>query len=200
MSLFDKIKNQATQAATQATQSGAQPVGGSGNQTFSVVFATMPESLAQLMELPQSALKHPGDTAALLIAALCVYPLNVEECKAMIDYLRGPNPMSARDHIFLRDRMAQNNKAPFLGASYLNGATPQNEYTPSEPYTVVLSDNPYSYSQEGIVKLFAKSGGADTARPLSMRQAKDGKWYLWGTEYHTLLADIRAPESRNPWV
>jgi hypothetical protein len=94
--------------------------------------------------------------------------------------------------------MAQNNKAPFLGASYLNGATPQNEYTPSEPFTVTVSENPYSYSEQGYAKLFAHSGGGDSPRPIKMRQAKDGKWYLW--EYSSILLDIRVPESTNPWA
>ena len=99
----------------------------------------------------------------------------------MFNYLRGPNPMSASDISFLSERMAQNGKSPFLGTSYLNGATPQNDYAPSEPYTVTVSENPYSYEVQGVAKLFVKSGGGDSPRAIAMRQAKDGKWYCGNT-------------------
>jgi hypothetical protein len=93
--------------------------------------------------------------------------------------------------------MSQNNKAPYLGASYLNGATPQNNYTPTEPYTVVIYEDPYTYQEQGYAKVVIRSGGADQPRPVKMRQAKDGKWYLWE---QFLLSDIREPESSNPWM
>ena len=85
----------------------------------------------------------------------------------------------------------------YVPRSYFNGATPQNDYTPSAPYTIVVSENPYSYTDEGYAKLFLRSGGADSERAVQLRNAKDGKWYLWE---QFLLADIRKPESTNPWA
>lgn len=190
MSLFDKIKSPAAAAAGQAAKAG--------DKSVSVTFSSMPETMAEFAALPQAAMKTPFDTAAMFVAALCVYPLSKDESVAMINYLRGPNPMANREVSFLADRMAQNNKAGYLGASYLNGAAPHNDYAPSEPYTVTVSENLYSYAVEGCAKLFLKSGGGDSPRSISMRLAKDGKWYLW--EYSTPLADIRAPESTNPWA
>jgi hypothetical protein len=158
----------------------------------------MPETLAEFTALPQAAMVTPFDTAALFVAALCVYPLNKDVTVAMINHLKGPNPLSNSDIQFLAARMAQNNKAGFIGASYFDGATPKNEYAPAEPYTVTVSENPYSYQEQGYARLFVKSGGADNPRPVTMRQAKDNKWYLW--EYSSLLSDILAPESTNPWA
>ena len=129
MSLFDKIRNQTTNAVGQAVNNVAK----GGNKSIPVVFTSMPETLAEFTALPQAAMQTPFDTAALFVAALCVYPLSKDECVSMINYLRGPNPMAAREVSFLADRMAQNNKAGFLGMSYFNGATPQNDYTPSTP-------------------------------------------------------------------
>ena len=77
------------------------------------------------------------------------------------------------------------------------GAVPQNDYTPAEPYTINISENPYSYQEQGYAKLFIQSGGADSPRPVQLRKAKDGKWYLWE---QFLLADIRVPESSDPWA
>jgi hypothetical protein len=198
MSLFDKIKNQAAGAASQAVGQAASNTGKGSGKSVNVTFNAMPETLAEFQALPQAAMQTPFDTAALFVAALCVYPLSKNECVAMIYFLKGPAPLSNRDISFLSDRMSQNNKATFLGASHLNGATPQNEYAPSEPYTVTVSEDTYSYQQAGYANLKIRSGGADSPRSISMRQAKDGKWYLW--EYSSLLTDIRAPESTNPWA
>ena len=205
MGLFDKLKNQAAQAsksvANQASQAAGQAVDNmakGGNKSVQIIFASMPETLAEFTVLPQANMATPFDTAAAVIAALCVYPLNKDESIAMLNHLKGPSPLSTPDIRFLADRMSQNNKAGFLGASYLNGATPKNDYSPTEPYTVTVSENPYSYDSQGYAKMLIKSGGADSPRPVSTRQAKDGKWYLW--EYFSLLSDILSPESTNPWA
>ena len=63
--------------------------------------------------------------------------------------------------------------------------------------TVRVSENPYSYQEQGYAKLYLYSGGADSPRPVQLRLAKDGKWYLWE---QFLLADIRQPESADPWA
>ena len=193
MDLFDKLKNKAAEAVNQAAGSAATK----GSKTVQVGFASMPESLAEFAALPQAQLSMPFETAALFAAALCVYPLNKDECVAMINYLKGPEPLGVPAMQFLATRMAQNKKAGYLGASYFDGATPANEYAPTKPYTVSVSENPHSYATAGYAKLFLKSGGADSPRPVAMRQAKDGKWYLW--EYSSILLDIVSPESTNAW-
>jgi len=193
MGLFDKLKKQATDTVSQV----AKNITTGSNKSVSVVFASMPETLAEFQALPQAAMQTPFDTAAMLVAALCVYPLDKDISVAMINYLKGPAPLSAYDISFMKDRMAQNNKVGFIGAYYFNGATPQNEYAPTAPYTVVVSENPYSYQETGYAVMWIKSGGADNPRQVKMRQAKDGKWYLWE---HMLLGDIRMPESTNPWA
>ena len=169
-----------------------------GNKSVSMTFGSMPATLAEFTALPQAAMTTPFDTAAMTVTALCVYALSKDVTVAMLNHLRGPNQMTPRDISFLAERMSQNKKAGFIGASYFNGANPGNNYTPSEPYTVTASENPYSYSEQGYATLFIKSGGADSPRPVKLRQAKDSKWYLW--EYSSLLLDIRAPESSNPWA
>jgi len=197
MSLFDKIKNQAAGAAGQATTNITNTSKG-GSKSVQVTFGSMPETLTEFTALPQAAMANPFDTAALCVAALCVYPLDKDATAAMLNHLRGPRPLGNPDIRFLAERMAQNNKAGYLGASYLDGATPQNEYSPSEPFTVTVSENPYSYVNDGYATLYIKSGGADSPRPVTIRQAKDGRWYLW--EYPGLLVDILSPESSNPWA
>ena len=179
--------------------SSYQDHSGTANRSFDILLSSLPKTLAEFLVLPQAIMQSPFDTAALTVTALTSYSTSQDETIGMLNYLRGPNNlMSNRDLAFLRDRMAQNNKAGFLGASYFTGASPENDYTPSVPYIVRVSENPYSYSNAGYTKLYICSGGADSPRPVTLRLAKDYKWYLW--EYSSLLLDIRAPESTNPWA
>ena len=85
----------------------------------------------------------------------------------------------------------------YVPRSYFEGATPENDYTPSLPLKITVSENPYSYENQGYAKLFVRSGGADGLREIVLREAKDGKWYLWE---QFILSDIRQPESANPWA
>ena len=169
-----------------------------GGRSSSVVFSSIPATPAEFTALPQAAMSNPFDTAALFIVAIGLYKVDRNTSFAMINHLKGPQPLNQHDISFLNDRMAQNGKAAFIAESYFIGATPQNDYTPTEPYTVVVSDGPYSYQEQGYAALNIRSGGADNPRPIKMRHGKDGKWYLW--EYSSILSDIRAPESSNPWA
>ena len=159
-----------------------------------IVFKNIPESLEAYKALPQAALATPFDTAALTVVALCVYPTNKELCFQMLDFLRGPRPMNGMDKQFIEDRFRDKDYVP---RSYFEGATPENDYMTAEPYAVTVKSNPHSYDEQGIAKLFLSSGGADDPRPVKLRQAKDGKWYLWE---QFLLTGIRQPESSNPWA
>ncbi|MCL2814138.1 MAG: hypothetical protein FWD23_06015 [Oscillospiraceae bacterium] len=199
MGFFDKLKKQAANVAEQVTKAtGAQPAqttGGGGAK--SIAFAALPASQAEFKALPQAQMQTPHDTAAMFVLALNVYSQNPNEALAMMNILKGPSPLSGREIQFLKGEMGQAGKGDYLARSYFAGATPQNDYTPSRPYTVVVSDNPYSYDNQGYAKLFVACGGADTPRPITLRQAKDGKWYLWE---QFLLTGIKKAESSNPWA
>ena len=185
MGLFDNIKKPA-----------AQPSGGAsgGNRTVTVTFAQLPETFEQFTAMPQAALGSPFDTAAMTILALCFYPQDRELSLRMLDFLRGPRPLSGYDKSFIADRFRDSDYVP---RSYFEGATPQNDYLPAEPCRVTVSENPYSYPNQGYATLYIRSGGADNPRSVQLRLAKDGKWYLWE---QFVLVGIRPPESSNPWA
>ncbi|MBQ3792301.1 MAG: hypothetical protein II797_04260 [Clostridia bacterium] len=183
MGIFDSLKNKAAEVL--------KPT----NKTEEIVFAKIPENLDEFKALPQASLSSPFEAAAMTVLALCFYPENSELCLSMLEYLRGPSgPLSVADKQFLKDRFTDSTYVP---RSYFVGSTPATDYTPSEPYTVKVSENPYSYNEQGYAKLFLTSGGADSPRGVTLRQGKDGKWYLWE---QFLLAGIRKPESSNPWA
>ena len=186
MGLFDNIKNKAAEAAKSALKGE--------NKTVDVVFAKLPDTYEEFIALPQAQLSTPFDTAAMTVLALCFYPQDKELSLKMLDFLRGPRPLSAYDKSFIKDRFMD---ADYVPRSFFVGATPANDYTPSEPYTVKVSQNPYSYDNEGYARLWLKSGGADNPRQIDLRQTKDGKWYLWE---QMILGGIRPCESSNPWA
>ena len=186
MGIFDNL-NQPANSVPQ------YPVQG-GNRSVNVVFPQLPDTFEQFKALPQAALANPFDTAALTVLALCFYPQDKELCYQMLEFLKGPGTLSPYERQFIRDRFMDSDYVP---RSYFKGATPQNDYLPSQPYTISVSENPYSYQNQGYAKLFIRSGGADSPREVLLRLAKDGKWYLWE---QFLLVGIRAPESSNPWA
>lgn len=93
----------------------------------------------------------------------------------------------------------QNEKYKFIGNSYFIGATPDNDYIPSR-FEIDIIRNDYSEVEDGYIRLFLKSGGADSLRPVTLRLAKDGNYYVWSDSCIGLLSHIRKPESENPWA
>ena len=158
--------------------------------------------LTSVEELKEYDRTNQFNVAALFIHAICNYnPSDDTIFYDMLSYLMGPNQdISNMMKQNIKDRMMQNDKYPFIGKSYFIGSTPENDYTPDDTYTIVVKENPYSYENEGYARLFLKSGGADSERPITLRKAKDGNYYLWSDSIIGLLADIRQKESDNPWA
>ena len=166
----------------------------STNKSWKVVFQSLPQTLNDFLLLPEVKLKEPYHAAALLIPALCQWPTNQAEATKMINYLKGPQPLSPREIQFINDRFKGKEYLPF---SYFEGATPENGYKPTMPYTVVVSENPYSYQEQGYAKLYLQSRGADSPRPVQLRlKPSGGEWFLWE---QMLLSEIREPALADPW-
>ena len=202
MALFDIFKSKAenaikksvNSAVTQGFNKATSAVSNLGNKKEKIVFSSLPSSFEEFASLPQAALSTPFETAAMTVLAFCYYPQNKDLALQMVNFLRGPRPLSGGDISFIADRFRDSDYVP---RSYFEGSTPANDYTPAEPYTIIVSENPYSYQNEGYATLYITSGGADSPRSVQMRKAKDGKWYLWE---QFILVGIRQPESANPWA
>ena len=202
MALFDMFKSKAenaikksvNSAVTQGFNKATSAVSNLGNKKEKIVFSSLPSSFEEFASLPQAALSTPFETAAMTVLAFCYYPQNKDLALQMVNFLRGPRPLSGGDISFIADRFRDSDYVP---RSYFEGSTPANDYTPAEPYTIIVSESPYSYQNEGYATLYITSGGADSPRSVQMRKAKDGKWYLWE---QFILVGIRQPESANPWA
>ena len=188
MSIFDKFKNPApTPAAPTAT------VGGCKSEVF--IFESLPESLMQLQARPEAALDTPFQAAALTICALCAYAADKNVGIEMLNFLRGPRPLSPHEISFLDDRFRDGQY--YVPFSYFEGATPANDYTPNQPFTLAVESDVTSAANEGYMKLLLRSGGADSPRNITLRMRGDGKWLLWE---QFVLVGIRTPKSKDPWA
>lgn len=188
MSIFDRIKKQ----LSQTTQPSAATAPANKTETFT--FTTLPESLAQLQALPEAALTSPFQTAALSVCALCVYGADQQLGIQMLNWLKGPRPLTNHEISFLNDRFREGIHIPF---SYFAGAAPDNDYTPTHPFTITVEAGPYADANEGYKKLHIKSGGADAPREIVLRRKGDGTWLLWD---QFLMVGIRQPKSQDPWA
>ena len=188
MSIFDKLNQNSSVPNTPLEKSSSSAT----EQTFT--FAALPESLEQMQSLPESALTDPFQTAALTVCALCVYAADKNIGVQMLNWLRGPRPLSPMEISFLNDRFRDGKT--YVPFSYFKGASPENDYTPAKPFTLTIETNLYSDANEGYKKLFVRSGGADNPREIILRRKGDGTWLLWD---QMILVGIRDPKSANPW-
>ena len=192
MGLFDKLKNTAASAVGGAVNNAAMSIG-IKSETFT--FTALPESLAQMQALPEASLDSPFKTAALTVCALCAYAADKNIGTEMLNWLRGPRPLNGTEISFLNDRFRDGKT--YIPFSYFEGATPDNDYTPSEPFRITVQSTHVSGEEQGYMKLFIPCGGADSPRPIKLRMKGDGKWFLW-EQY--LLTGIRTPKSADPWA
>ena len=162
---------------------------------MTVTLNRLPASAAEFSAMPQMNLSLPENTCAMFLCALELYIANKDEGVEAMNLLRGPRPMLPYDVQFLRDRLRDKK---YLPKAYFNGATPQNGYVPSVPYVLnVLPDPRPQDIPDGYLRVFLRTAGADSPRPIKLRQ-KGGNWYLW--EYSSILSGIRIPAAEDPWA
>lgn len=160
-------------------------------------FNKLPESLDEFKALPEAALTDPYGVCALSVLAFMTYTKNVELGTELLNFLKGPAPLTPHDQQFIKDRFRD--KKEYVAFSYCEGTSVENNYTPSMPYTIAVKDNPYTDANEGYKKLFLHSSGADSDRYLTVREKKStSQWFLHG--YEGLLTSIRVPAADDPWA
>ena len=199
MGIFDQFKNAAISSvkreAANAVNSAVQSVGKGKNSSESFTFTALPTNVSQLQMLPEASLDSPFKTSALTIAALCHYEQDVQSTIEMLNFLKGPEDVSTYEKQFIRERLEGKSYKVF---SFFAGATVDNGYTPAVPYTISVSENPYSYPDENWATLYVTSAGADSPRGIKLRKKPStGQWFLNEIQ---CLSDIRIPAAEDPWA
>ena len=171
------------------------PLNNEYNNEYTFTFRDLPKNLDELKRLPETSLDNPFKTAALALLILCTYKINKEVCYEMLNFLRGPEPLLVMDKQFLHDRLQGKEYKPY---SFFNGANVDNGYTPLNPFTITVRQNPYSFTEANYATLWIKSSGADSEREVKLRKKPStGQWFI---RDFVCLADIRVPKELDPWA
>ena len=203
MGIFDALKRQAessikreaSKAVRGAVNSAVQSVGKGRNHSKTFTFSSLPTNLNELRALPEASLDSAFKTTALTILALCRYESDQAAALEMLDFLKGPAEVSTYEKQFIQERLRGKE---YKARSFLAGATPENSYQPTVPYTITVSENPYSFDEENWATLYVTSGGADNPRPIKLRKKPStGQWFLNDIQ---CLSDIRLPVAEDPWA
>lgn len=167
------------------------PAGGvAANETRTITFNSLPQNAAEV-----KIGNNPFETAAYAVAAFIKYTENPAEGEAMLNVLKGPEPLNPFGKQFLRDRLRGKE---YVARSYVDGTSPANGYTLPSVCRIRVMSNPYSYNEPHYARLLLTSSGADNPRFITLREKPStGQWFLW--TYEGVLADIRPPKGSSGW-
>lgn len=164
------------------------------SKTYS--FESLPKNVEELKALPESALTDVYAVAALSLLALTRFEADKDASIQMLNFLKGPDPLTPMGLQQISDRFMDGKF--YKVNSFFEGATPANNYTPSQPYKVKVSSTPYSFDNENWAVLYLHSGGSDNPRPVKLRKKPStGQWSLVEIQY---LGDIRTPTAADKWA
>ena len=199
MSILDSLRKQARsqlkREAAKAVSDAVQNIGKGKNRSETFTFSALPTSVNELSALPEASLDSAFKTTALTILALCRYEADPSAALEMLDFLKGPAEVSTYEKQFIQERLRGKE---YKARSFLTGATPENSYQPTTPYTITVSENLYSFDEENWATLYVTSGGADDPRPIKLRKKPStGQWFLNDIQ---CLSDIRVPVTEDPWA
>ena len=166
------------------------------NKSKTYSFEALPQTVDELKVLPEAALTDVYAVAALSLLALTRFEADRDASIAMLNFLKGPDPMTPMAIQQISDRFMDGKF--YKVNSFFEGATPANNYTPSQPYKVKVSSTPYSFETENWAVLYLHSGGSDNPRPVKLRKKPStGQWFLVEIQY---LGDIRTPPTADKWA
>lgn len=199
MSIFDslkrQVKSQLKREASKLVNDAVQNIGKGRNHSETFSFSALPMRLDDLKALPEASLDSAFKTTALTVLALCRYETDPSAALEMLDFLKGPEQVSTYEKQFIAERLKGKG---YKARSFLAGATPENGYQPTTPYTITVSENPYSFDNENWATLYVTSSGADDPRPTKLRKKPStGQWFLNDIQ---CLSDIRVPVAEDPWA
>lgn len=157
-------------------------------------FLNLAKNLDEMKSVEGFSFKNPKMTAAMFIVSLDAFTKNQESGIEMINFLKGPVDLGAHDISFLKDRLRGKE---YLPSSYFKGSSPENNYSKEEPFKIEIHDDISGQKEEGYLKFFIKSSGADSKRPITLRQKGD-EYFIY--EYSSILLSIVKPKAEDPWA
>ena len=178
--------------------------------TYTYTFSTIPINVEELKQYNISGDDGRYKVLALYIMSLRTWkPENQTDCEEMIGYLCN-RQLSVYEKQRLAEQMKKSKQYLYLGNAFLNGSTPANNYTPSQPYSITLTqdsvvdeDQVYIPANPSIpspdqYRAFIYCKASDSGKWIDVyKSSKDGNWYMY--KWMDLITSIKAPASSNPF-
>ena len=178
--------------------------------TYTYTFSTIPTNVEELKQYNISGDDGRYKVLALYIMSLRTWkPENQTDCEEMIGYLCN-RQLSVYEKQRLAEQMKKSKQYLYLGNAFLNGSTPANNYTPSQPYSITLTqdsvvdeDQVYIPANPSIpspdqYRAFIYCKASDSGKWIDVyKSSKDGNWYMY--KWMDLITSIKAPASSNPF-
>ena len=150
-----------------------------------ITISSIPTSIEDFIVLRNEIAISPEGGAAIFLLAMKLYVENSEFGNQSIiaavdrdkltegDVYKGFQLMNSAKSLF----ESQLKKNILIPNSYIAGATPENNYVVNLPYVYEFSVNKYSGNEaDGNIKLFVRSFGADSDRPIHLQKNNRGLW------------------------
>ncbi|GAB4327574.1 MAG: hypothetical protein OHK0038_01270 [Flammeovirgaceae bacterium] len=169
-----------------------------------VTLDKLPTTVDEFIEMRDKIAQTPEGGATTMIVALLLYAQNPEiglpcltiaiEKEQLIDGKGGyKDKVPSKSAMYLIEQISKENKKTYVPRSYFKGTSPENGYElPSGKLELEFSSNSYSGDvKTGKFKIFVKSSGADTARPITLKVNDKGIWKA--NEFSSLVVGVKAP-------
>jgi len=171
-----------------------------------VSIAALPQSTQAFVALRNRVAREPHGAAVMMALALLIYGASDDRfvgCDCLTIAVDRQRLEESREgyrgwclaELDMRLIASQLAAQPFLPKSYIQGATPENNYQlPSPPFAFECPLDPYSGDTGmGTYKTFINSSGASGPRPVTVKRNGRGLWKA--VEWSSLIVGIREPQA-----
>ena len=167
----------------------------------SIVIKNIPASIDDFIQVRDSIADTPEGGAAVMILALLIFTIDEDlgnKCLTVAismdlltegNYYKGYQPRTG-DINLIRSQLK---KEPYTPRSYINGATPDNDYTiPETDFEFNFFITKYGGDiGSGLYKVFVECSGA-SARPVTLKINDKGLWKAY--EWSSLIVGVQSPK------
>jgi hypothetical protein len=164
-----------------------------------VIIKSLPKTVEDFIALRDEISKTPEGGASIMIVALILYShdeklgrqcLTIAVAQERViegDVYKGFK-VNKSDMRLIENQIE---KQKYLAKSYISGTDPDKDYEIADKdLKLEFSKNKYTGDiKNGFIKLFVKSSGADTARPITVKVNDGGIWKA--LEWSSLVVGIR---------
>jgi hypothetical protein len=176
------------------------------NTKHEIVIGTIPEALDAFVALRDRVANTPEGGAAVTVVAMLLYArdpeaeLGRQALTLALDRSRIKPSDTAMLGWKLRPIDVQRLETriagrPWMLKSYVKGTSPEEGYRlPPPPWVVtVFPDRLTAHAESELRKVFVVCSGADSPRPVTLKQNTSGIWKAW--EWSSLTVGVKPPGS-----